>query len=98
MKLRNWQIAYNTAKTIEGEGVSSEILEKEYESVLYLLGSDALGPALTSIWNEVCRNLNELYLIDGNEEKAAFYKGLEKEPNTLTSQDLFDKIPVSKPI
>jgi hypothetical protein len=92
MALKEWQIAFNSAKTSESQNVGNTEIISEYESVLKFLGAAPLNVAETNVWNESCRNLFELYSIEGNQEKADFYKNLEKKPETATSNELFEQI------
>ena len=45
----------------------------EYELVLSKLGKGPFTEAEENVRKEVCRNLQELYALNGNEEKAKTY-------------------------
>ncbi len=76
MALRDWMIAFNNAKTMESNGEEGPELIEEYERVLEKLGDGPLTEAEENVRKEVCRNLKELYLINGEEEKSAIYSDL----------------------
>ena len=76
MALRDWMIAFNNAKTMESNGEEGPELIAEYERVLEKLGEGPFTEAEQHVREEVCRNLKELYLINGEEEKSAFYSDL----------------------
>lgn len=76
MVLRDWMIAFNNAKTMESNGEEGPELIAEYERVLEKLGEGPLTEAQENIRKEVCRNLSELYAINGDEAKADYYKDL----------------------
>jgi Flp pilus assembly protein TadD len=73
MALKDWMIAFNNAKTMESNGEEGPELIAEYERVLEKLGDGQLTEAEEHVRDEVCRNLNELYLLNGDEEKAQKY-------------------------
>ena len=74
MALRDWMIAFNNAKTMEANGEEGPELIAEYERVLSKLGEGPLTEAQENIRKEVCRNLCELYALNGDETKADHYK------------------------
>ena len=74
MALKDWMIAFNTAKTMEANGEEGPELIAEYELVLSKLGEGPFTEAQENVRKEVCRNLYELYTINGNEEKAEEYR------------------------
>lgn len=74
MALRDWMIAFNNAKTMESNGEEGPELIAEYERVLEKLGEGPLTEAQENIRKEVCRNLSELYALNGDEAKADYYK------------------------
>ncbi len=76
MALRDWMIAFNNAKTMESNGEEGPELIAEYERVLEKLGEGPLTEAQENIRKEVCRNLSELYALNGDEAKADYYKDL----------------------
>ncbi|MBR6226712.1 MAG: hypothetical protein IKQ79_00250 [Bacteroidales bacterium] len=76
MALRDWMIAFNNAKTMESNGEEGLELIAEYERVLEKLGEGPLTEAQENIRKEVCRNLSELYALNGDEAKADYYKVL----------------------
>ncbi len=73
MALRDWMISFNNAKTMEANGEEGPELIAEYERVLEKLGEGPLTEAEQHVREEVCRNLKELYLINGEAEKAATF-------------------------
>jgi len=73
MALRDWMIAFNNAKTMESNGEEGPELIAEYERVLSKLGEGPFTEAEENVRKEVCRNLYELYVINGNDEKAEEY-------------------------
>lgn len=78
MALKDWMIAFNNAKTMEANGEEGMDLIKEYEHVLKGLGNGPFTEAEQHVREEVCRNLSELYALNGDEAKAEQYKnGLE---------------------
>ena len=73
MALRDWMIAFNNAKTMEANGEEGPELIAEYERVLSKLGDGPFTEAEQHVREEVCRNLQELYSLNGDEEKAKAY-------------------------
>ena len=76
MALRDWMISFNNAKTIESNGEEGQKLIEEYERVLSKLGEGPFTEAEENVRKEVCRNLYELYALNGDEAKAEEYKKL----------------------
>ncbi|MBR4468238.1 MAG: hypothetical protein IKS53_02275 [Bacteroidales bacterium] len=76
MALRDWMIAFNNAKTMESNGEEGPELIEEYERVIEKLGEGPLTEAQENVRKEVCRNLSELYALNGDENKADYYKNL----------------------
>ena len=74
MALREWMISFNNAKTMEANGEEGPELIAEYERVLFKLGEGPLTEAQENVRKEVYRNLYELYMLNGDEEKAEAYK------------------------
>jgi hypothetical protein len=74
MALRDWMIAFNNAKTMESNGEQGPELIAEYERVLSKLGEGPLTEAQENVRKEACRNLYELYALNGDEAKAEEYK------------------------
>ena len=74
MALRDWMISFNNAKTMEANGEQGPELIAEYERVLSKLGEGPLTEAQENVRKEVYRNLYELYMLNGEEEKAEEYK------------------------
>ena len=74
MALRDWMIAFNNAKTMEANGEEGPELIAEYERVLSKLGEGPLTEAQENVRKEVCRNLYELYALNGDETKAKEYQ------------------------
>lgn len=74
MALRDWMISFNNAKTMEANGEEGLELIEEYERVLEKLGEGPLTEAQENIRKEVCRNLSELYALNGDEAKADYFK------------------------
>ena len=74
MALRDWMIAFNNAKTMETNGEECLELSEEYERVLSKLGEGPFTEAEENVRKEVCRNLCELYALNGDEAKAEEYK------------------------
>lgn len=72
--MKEWIIAFNNAKTLETNGEASAAIIEEYERVIKFLKSDNMTEAETRIWNEACRNLYELYALENDTEKAAYYE------------------------
>ena len=75
--MKEWIIAFNNAKTLETNGEASAAVIEEYERVINFLKSDNMTEAETRIWNEACRNLYELYALENDMEKAAYYESLK---------------------
>jgi len=73
MALKDWMIAFNNAKTMESNGEQGIELIEEYERVLSKLGDGPFTEAEENVRKEVCRNLYELYMFNGDEEKAKVY-------------------------
>ena len=73
MALKDWMIAFNNAKTMESNGEQGMELIEEYERVLSKLGEGPFTEAEEHVREEVRRNLYELYLLNGDEEKAKTY-------------------------
>ena len=71
MALKDWMIAFNNAKTMEADGEEGPELIAEYERVLSKLGEGPFTEAEQHVREEVFRNLKELYLMNGDEAKAA---------------------------
>lgn len=71
--LKEWMIAFNEAKTMEANGEEGMALIKEYERVLSEMGNEPYTEAEQHVREEVYRNLQELYILNGDEEKAAAY-------------------------
>ena len=74
MALKDWMIAFNNAKTMESNGEQGMELIEEYERVLSKLGDGPFTEAEEHVREEVRRNLQELYALNGNEEKAEEYR------------------------
>ena len=74
MALRDWMISFNNAKTMEANGEQGPELIAEYERVLSKLGEGPLTEAQENVRKEVCRNLYELYMLNGDEAKAKEYQ------------------------
>ena len=74
MALRDWMISFNNAKTMEANGEQGPELIAEYERVLSKLGEGPLTEAQENVRKEVCRNLYELYALNGDETKAKEYQ------------------------
>ena len=73
MALKDWMIAFNNAKTMEANGEEGPELIAEYERVLSKLGQGPFTEAEEHVREEVRRNLYELYLLNGDEEKATTF-------------------------
>ena len=78
MALRDWMIAFNNAKTMESNGEQGPELIAEYERVLSKLGEGPLTEAQENVRKEACRNLYELYALNGNEAKAEEYRKMSE--------------------
>ena len=74
MALRDWMISFNNAKTMEASGEQGMELIAEYERVLSKLGDGPLTEAQENVRKEACRNLYELYALNGDDAKAEEYK------------------------
>ena len=74
MALRDWMISFNNAKTMETNGEEGPELIAEYERVLEKMGEGPLTEAQENVRKEVCRNLYELYKLNGDEAKAEEYR------------------------
>ena len=74
MALKDWMIAFNNAKTMESNGEEGQELIEEYERVLEKLGEGPFTEAEENVRKEVCRNLSELYALNGDEAKAGEYR------------------------
>ena len=74
MALKDWMMSFNNAKTMEANGEEGPELIAEYERVLAKLGEGPLTEAQDNVRKEVYRNLYELYMLNGEEEKAEEYK------------------------
>ena len=73
MALKDWMIAFNDAKEMEANGEQGPELIAEYERVIEKLGEGPFTEAEQHVREEVFRNLHELYLLNGDEEKAKAY-------------------------
>ena len=78
MALKDWMIAFNNAKTMEANGEEGPELIEEYERVLSKLGEGPLTEAEENVRKEVCRNLCELYALNGDEAKAEEYRKMSE--------------------
>ena len=78
MALKDWMIAFNNAKTMESNGEEGPELIAEYERVLSKLGEGPLTEAQENVRKEVCRNLSELYSLDGDEAKAEEFRKMSE--------------------
>ena len=78
MALKDWMIAFNNAKTMESNGEQGMELIAEYERVLEKLGEGPFTEAEENIRKEVCRNLYELYTLNGDEAKAEEYRQMSE--------------------
>ena len=78
MALRDWMIAFNNAKTMESNGEEGPELIAEYERVLEKLGEGPFTEAEENVRKEVCRNLYELYTVNGDEAKAEEYRKISE--------------------
>ena len=58
---------------MEANGEEGMALIKEYERVLSEMGNRPYTEAEQHVREEVYRNLQELYILNGDEEKAAAY-------------------------
>ena len=71
-------IAFNNAKTMESNSEEGPELIAEYERVFEKLGEGPLTEAQEIVRKEVCRNLSELYALNGEEEKAEEYRKMSE--------------------
>ena len=71
MTLKDWMIAFNDAKELEANGEQGPELIKAYELVIEKMGKGPFTEAEQHVREEVFRNLKELYLMNGDEAKAA---------------------------
>ena len=71
-------ISFNNAKTMESNGEEGQKLIEEYERVLSKLGEGPFTEAEENVCKEVCRNLSELYSLDGDEAKAEEYRKMSE--------------------
>ena len=71
-------ISFNNAKTMEANGEENTELIAEYERVLSKLGEGPLTEAQENVRKEVCRNLYELYMLNGDEAKAEEYRKMSE--------------------
>ena len=78
MALKDWMIAFNNAKTMESNGEEGPELIAEYERVLEKLGKGPLTEAEQHVREEVCRNLSELYALNGDEAKAEEFRKMSE--------------------
>ena len=78
MALRDWMISFNNAKTMEANGEEGPELIAEYERVLTKLGEGPLTEAEQHVREEVCRNLSELYALNGDEAKAEEFRKMSE--------------------
>ena len=78
MALKDWMIAFNNAKTMESNGEQGVELIEEYERVLTKLGDGPFTEAEENVRKEVFRNLYELYVLNGDEEKAEEYRKMSE--------------------
>ena len=69
MALKDWMIAFNNAKEMEANGEQGLELIAEYERVLEKMGEEPFTEAEQHVREEVFRNLEELHLLNGDEEK-----------------------------
>lgn len=73
MALKDWMIAFNDAKEMEANGEQGQELIEEYKRVLEKLGEGPFTEAEEHVREEVFRNLQELYSLNGDKEKANEY-------------------------
>ena len=71
MALKDWMIAFNDAKELEANGEQGMELIKAYELVIEKMGEGPFTETEQHVREEVFRNLKELYLMNGDEAKAA---------------------------
>lgn len=73
MALKDWMIAFNDAKELEANGEEGPELIAAYELVIEKLGEGPFTEAQENVRKEVCRNLYELYMLNGDEAMAKSY-------------------------
>lgn len=73
MALKEWMVAFNDAKELEANGEEGTELIKAYELVIEKMGEGPFTEAQENVRKEACRNLYELYMLHGDEEKAKSY-------------------------
>lgn len=78
MALRDWMISFNNAKTMEANGEEGPELIAEYERVIEKLGEGPFTEAQENIRKEVCRNLSELYALNGDEAKVEEFRKMSE--------------------
>ncbi len=72
--MKEWILAFNDAKVLETNGAPSAAIINAYEAVLKNLYFPHLTLPEIHVWNEACRNLVELYDLEGDTEKAEHYR------------------------
>ena len=75
MALKEWMMAFNDAKEMEANGEEGPKLITAYQRVLDKMGEGPFTEAEEHVREEVLRNLEELYSLNGDEEKAKEYSG-----------------------
>ena len=70
MALKEWMMAFNDAKEMEANGEEGPKLITAYQRVLDEMGKGPFTEAEQHVREEVFRNLEELYSLNGDEEKA----------------------------
>lgn len=85
--MKEWIIAFNNAKTLETNGEASAVIIEEYERVIRFLKSDNMTEAETRVWNEACRNLYELYALENDMDKAAYYERLKRAVDDIKIEE-----------
>ena len=78
MALKDWMIAFNNAKEMEANGEQGMELIKAYELVIEKMGEGPFTEAQENVRKEVCRNLYELYALNGDEAKAEEYRKMSE--------------------
>ena len=73
MALKEWMIAFNDAKEMEANSEQGMELIKAYELVIEKMGEGPFTEAQENVRKEVCRNLYELYMLNGDEAMAKSY-------------------------
>lgn len=73
MALKDWMMAFNEAKEMEANGEEGPALIAAYERVIELLGDGPFTEPEQHVREEAFRNLHELYLLNGDEEKSKAY-------------------------